>query len=221
MVVVRPIGPYALCARRIVVRICAAMALAACGSQGGGVYGELPPGQIGFVGSGGGRFDGGLLRADAGAGAADSGPRKDASSGNQEPTDGGGIEDVDVDDGAPADGGSSVGIMLNLPPGFFASLDWVIEGPAGSYSGTVQFGEARSIEFVVGGIKAGDGYAITLSGFDVDGQPCSGTSAKFSVSPGATTGAGVLIQCATGDGATAATVSSGNVAIEAGVSLGP
>ena len=217
----RRIGLFKLCARRVVARICAAVALAACGSPAGDLNGELPPDPIGYVGSGGGRFDGGSLGKDAGAGVTDGGARDDAGLGSREPMDGGDVEDAELEDGAPSDGGSTVGIMLNLPPGFFASLDWVIEGPAGSYSGTVQFGGARSIEFVVGGINAGDGYAITLSGLDVDGQPCSGTSAKFSVSPGTTTGAGVLIQCATGDGAAGAPVSSGNVAVEAGVSLGP
>ncbi len=217
----RRIGLFKLCAYRAVARIGAAVALTACGSPAGEVYGELPPGQIGYVGSGGGRFDGGSLGKDAGTGGADGGARHDAGDGTHEPTDAGAVDDAEVEDGAPSDGGSTVGIVLNLPPGFFASLDWVIVGPAGSYSGAVQFGGARSIEFVVGGIDAGDGYAITLSGFDVDGEPCSGTSAKFSVSPGSTTGAGVLIQCATGDGAVGAAVSSGNVAIEAGVSLGP
>ena len=174
------------------------MAVAACGSQAGGPYGEIPPGLIGFVGSGGGRFDGGRPESEGGTGAADGGAGEDGAPGFPPPIDGstvedssGELEDSGREDGGPSDAGSSVGIVLDLPPGFFAALDWVIEGPAGSYSGTVHFGGARSIEFVVGGIQAGDGYVITLSGFDAYGQPCSGTSPKFDVSPGVTTGAGV------------------------------
>jgi hypothetical protein len=222
---VRRIGPFDVCVRLLEVRVLAAVAVAvaACGSQGGGPYGEIPPGLIGFVGSGGGRFDGGRAESDAGVGttdgATDGATGQDSGPGFPEPIDGSTLEDAGTEDVGPSDAGSSVGIVLNLPPGFFAALNWVIEGPAGSYSGTVHFGGARSIEFVVGGIQAGDGYVITLSGFDAYGQPCSGTSPKFDVSPGATTGAGVLIQCDGGDGATPATISTGNVAIEAGISV--
>jgi hypothetical protein len=221
---VRRIGPFKFCALHGVSRILAssaAIAVTACASETP-PYGELLPEKIGFVGSGGeGRFDGGLIRADAGRAASDSGTMSDGSS--RVPFDGGGnMQGAGVEDGGPGDGGSSVGITLNLPPGFFASLDWVIEGPAGSYSGTVRFGTAQSIEFVVGDINAGDGYTITLSGIDAYGQPCVGTSAKFSVEPGQTTGAGVLIQCAAGDGGpAAASISSGNVEVDAGVVSSP
>jgi len=214
---VRRIGRFHVCDCLRAVRVLATMGLAACGSQGG-EYGEPALGQIGFVGSGGNeRFDGGVPPSSDG-GAGDGAAGNDAGTGPRG-SDSGDLEDAGSGNEGSSDGGSNVGIVLNLPPGFFASLDWVIEGPAGSYSGTVQFGGARSLEFVVGGIKAGDGYAITLTGIDAYGQPCSGTSSKFSVSPGATTGAGVLIECDTGDGAVATPVSTGNVQIEAGVAM--
>jgi hypothetical protein len=206
----------------------AAGSLTACGMEGSLTSGSEPPfGQIGFVGGvgtgvgfvggGKGHHDGGSLSGDA-ATAGDAG---------EEPVDGAAIHGGDggraidgasVIDGGADDGGSSIGVVLNIPPGFFASLDWVISGPAGFYSGTVQFGHAQSIEFVVGGVLAGDGYTLTLTGTDPSGDFCTGTSAPFTVLPGATAAAGVTIECFTGDGGPrVAPVMTGSVAVDAGV----
>lgn len=92
-----------------------------------------------------------------------------------------------------------------------------MQGPAGYYSGSVPIGPAQSIEFVVGGIMAGDGYTITLTGVDQDNDPCTGTSNPFTVQPGMTTSTDVLIHCAAGDAAQATEVTTGNVAVEVGV----
>ena len=109
-------------------------------------------------------------------------------------------------------------MTIDVPPGFFPSLDWSVSGPAGSYSGTIHFGASRSHEFVIGGIQAGPDYTVTLTGRDPSGDFCTGTSAPFTVSPGATTGAGVTIECFIGDGgARAADVTTGNVAVDASV----
>jgi hypothetical protein len=120
----------------------------------------------------------------------------------------------------PGDSGSSVSVTFNIPPGLFASLDWVISGPNGYYSGTVYFGQAHSIEFVAGGVDAGSGYTITLAGMDRYGDPCSGTSAPFVVTAGQVSGAGVVLTCdvPVGD-ATPADVTTGAVGVEAGVVL--
>ena len=219
------IGPSRRSLIRGAWRIAAAASIAACGSAGPPPYGngnEPPYGEIGFVGTGGEHhfFDGGKGGGvvDAGGGSDGSHAALDGSGmGSMDASGSGGL---DATGGTPVDGGSSVGVIINLPPGFFAYLNWTISGPAGSYSGTVHFGNARSLEFVVGGVAAGDGYTITLSGPDPNGDPCTGTSAPFMVSPGATTGAGVIIECFTGDGgAVAATVMTGNVAVDAGVTV--
>jgi hypothetical protein len=136
--------------------------------------------------------------------------------------DGGGssLDDSGVgggDGGAGLDTGSGSGVTVDLPPGYFASLDWTVMGTAGSYAGTVNFGQAKSHEFVVGGIEEGDGYMLTLSGKNLYGEPCTGTSALFSVKPGETVAVALTIQCVTGDGAVATMVTTGNIAIEAGV----
>ncbi len=204
-------------------------AVAGCGSEGiGGPYGGQVGDDFGFVGSGPGGFghgrdggtDGGTSeRHDAGV---ESGaPRGDAGgfdgsalpdSGHSNGGDGGnGHGDVD--------GGSSVGVTFNVPPGFFTSLDWVISGPSGYYSGTVYFGDAHSIEFVAGGIQAGTGYTMTMAGTDRYGNPCSGTSAPFAVLAGQVAGTSLVLTCdAPGpDASAAADVTTGSVGVDAGI----
>jgi hypothetical protein len=226
--------------------VCVALlvaSLAACGGSAGDSGSEAPYGGIGFVGGvgpgvgfvggGRGRHDGGTV-ADAGqegtpdahgatssssGGGASGGSSGGSSSGggssNGGSSSGGssGASSSGVDAG---DGGST--ITINLPPGYFPSLDWSITGPAGSYSGTITYGAAHSLEFVVGGIQAGSGYTLTLRGMDPSGALCLGTSLPFAVSPGATTGVSVVIECFDGDGgARAADVTTGNVAVDAAV----
>jgi hypothetical protein len=177
------------------------VSVAACGGHGssaepgdGGDMGH----DFGFVGSGGyGHLDGGRFSDGSAtvveAGGNDSGTVDDASA----TSDDGGVaaDSSDVDAGVVVDGGTGVGVTVHGDTGFFVFLDWSISGPSGAYSGRVYFGDAQSIEFVVGGIEAGSGYTITLSGTDRYGLPCTGTSAPFAVKTGAVTGAPVVIEC--------------------------
>jgi hypothetical protein len=202
-------------------------AAVACGSQDfAGPYGGELGGDFGIVGSGGrgsgyggdggsdgGRRDSGLDggRAD---GSSNGGPGVDGGSGNGG---NGGQHDAGADAGL-LDGGSAVAVTFDWPPGIFASLDWVISGPSGYYSGTVYFGDAHSLEFVAGGIQAGSGYTITLAGNDRYGGPCSGTSAPFEVFAGEVSGVGVVLTCNSPPGASEpANVTTGSVGVEAGV----
>jgi hypothetical protein len=117
------------------------------------------------------------------------------------------------------DGGSSVGVTFNIPPGLFPTLTWTISGPA-TYSGVLHMGDAHSIEFVVGGIEQGDGYTLTLSGTDRYGGMCSGTSAPFNVQAGMVSEAAVVIDCPDPDGGSgteAANVTTGSVGANVGV----
>ena len=205
-------------------------AAAACGSQGvaGPFEGELGAPDFGFVGSGGGGHgyprDAGSHVGDGGThdggldGASPDGSRgvEDAAASSSS---GGPGDDGSALDGNPSDGGSEVSVTFDLPANLFDSLDWVISGPSGYYSGTVHFGEAHSLEFVAGGIQAGSGYTLTLAGDDRFGDACSGTSAPFEVFPGEVSGASVVITCSIPlDGATApANVTTGAVGVEAGV----
>ncbi len=207
-------------------------AAAACGSAGiGSPYGGELGDDFGFVGSGPGGFgygrDGGT---DGGASERqDAGVEGGAPRGDAGGFEGGALPDsghTSGDDGGNShgvvDGGSSVGVTFTVPPGFFTSLDWVISGPSGYYSGTVYFGDAQSIEFVAGGIQAGSGYTMTMAGTDRDGDPCSGTSAPFAVLAGQVAGASLVLTCdAPGpDASETADVTTGSVGVEAGLVFG-
>jgi hypothetical protein len=116
----------------------------------------------------------------------------------------------------------SSGASSAIPIGTYG-LNWRIANGVNTYAGTVNLtdgagDEAQSIEFVAGGIVAGPGYTVTLSGADSNGDPCSGTSAAVTVSPGATSAAVVVVTCTVPtDAAVATQVDSGNLAVDAGV----
>jgi hypothetical protein len=217
---------------RVAVGTAVVAAAVACGGNGDNPYGNGPGDGFGSVGSGpggygyrpdagqggGGKHDGGT---DAGShGGGDSGPEdldSGSSGGGGHDAQGGGPGDAQTDDG----GGSSVGVTFHFPPGFFPSLNWVVSGPSGYYSGIVYFGDAQSVEFVAGGITAGSGYTITMAGNDHDGDPCSGTSAPFTIVPGQVAGASLILTCTVPqfDASEPADVVTGSVGVEAGVML--
>jgi hypothetical protein len=69
-------------------------------------------------------------------------------------------------------------------------------------------------------LTAGIGYTVALSATDSHGDPCSGTSAPFNIVAGATTSVGVLLSCVvSSDAAIPADVTTGSLAIDAGVVL--
>jgi hypothetical protein len=219
---------------RTTFAVMALAAAAACGSahEAGPYEGAPDDDNLGFVGSGGRGFG-----RDGGAGGKDSGD--DSGKGTTVTRlDAGGVESgtggspgdggkgslgeaggAEGGGGNVPDGGSGVGVKFNLPPGFFPSLDWVVSGPGGHYSGTVTFGNAQSIEFVIGGIEAASGYVLEISGTDVDGDRCSGASAPFAIVAGEVAGAGIVLTCAPGlsDAAGPANVTTGSVGVDAGV----
>jgi hypothetical protein len=94
-------------------------------------------------------------------------------------------------------------------------LSWTISGP-NTYGGSVEFGDAQSVEWVVGGIAAAHGYTLSVVATDSAGDPCHGTSSPFNVVPGTSTYTMITIVCDTGS-ADPADVTTGSVAIEAGV----
>jgi hypothetical protein len=115
----------------------------------------------------------------------------------------------------------SVGLHLQIGNGVtLQSLSWTISGTGlPSYSGVETIGDAQSIEFVIGDLQAGGPYTIVLSGFDSNGDPCLG-SGSFSIVAGATTSTTVTVTCTQpADASLAANVTTGNVAVDAGVVL--
>ena len=118
-----------------------------------------------------------------------------------------------------SDGLGTVGMHLQIANGvLLQNLTWTISGTGlPSYNGSVPIGDAQSIEFIAGGIQAGGPYTITLTGTDNQADPCTG-SATFSIVAGATSSAVVIVTCTQpADAAIAADVTTGNLAIDAGV----
>jgi hypothetical protein len=83
-------------------------------------------------------------------------------------------------------------------------------------------GDAMSAEWVAGGITAGCGYTLSVSGTDSNSDPCSGTTGTFCVIPGQTTYEQVSVVCLEPtDGQVSADVNTGSVAVEAGITAQP
>jgi hypothetical protein len=120
----------------------------------------------------------------------------------------------------------SVGMHLTIGNGVHInSLIWTLSNGTNTYTGTIDItddagNEAQSVEFVAGGVLAGSGYTVTLSGNDTSGDPCTGSSAPIAVMAGATSAATVLVTCTVPtDAALSSAVDSGFIAVDAGVVL--
>ncbi len=108
-----------------------------------------------------------------------------------------------VDDSSPdATAGDlgSIGLRLTLPGGeTLDAIAWVITGPNGASTivqqNTIDVTNSQSLIFQVGGIPAGSGYTIAISGTTVDGTVTCTGSAPFSVNARATTNVTALLQC--------------------------
>jgi hypothetical protein len=104
--------------------------------------------------------------------------------------------------GSPKDsnGGpvGSVALALQGTPGITVnSFAYSITGPS-TRSGTINVVSSSTVSTVIGGVAAGSGYSLTLTGTSVDGQTsCAGASAPFAVVAGATTSVSVTIDCHT------------------------
>jgi hypothetical protein len=124
----------------------------------------------------------------------------------------------------PSSGLGRVGLTLSLPDGLaLTSLNWAVTNSATSFSenGSVGLGDAQSIEFVVGNLPKGSGYAIQVSATDSEGDPCSGTG-TFAITAGGTSDLVLTVTCTLPpDAALPADVSAGSVAVEASVVLVP
>lgn len=91
----------------------------------------------------------------------------------------------------------SVGLAVQLDGGVsLGSLGYTLTGPHGfSTTGTLDVSKSAIVSATIGGLPAGDGYAITLAGTGSDGATgCSGSS-TFSVTAHATTSTSVRLAC--------------------------
>ena len=122
--------------------------------------------------------------------------------------------------GQGGDDTGSIRAALIIAGGNLYSLDYTCTGPSVIPPGIVNFNDAQSIEWVLGGIQAGKGYVCTLTGTDTNGDPCMGTSSSFEILPGQVSGAMVNVTCTVPtDAAAAADVNLGSVGFDASVSL--
>jgi hypothetical protein len=90
----------------------------------------------------------------------------------------------------------SVALLVHGAPGVtLNSFAYSITGPS-THSGTINVTSSTTVSAVIGGIAAGSGYSLTLTGTSVDGQTsCAGASTSFNVAVAATTLVSVAIDC--------------------------
>jgi hypothetical protein len=95
-------------------------------------------------------------------------------------------------------GEGSVGMRLTLPGGVtLNSATWTITGPNGyAQTNTVSIAQSLDLSFTVGGIPAGAGYTISITGTATNGTTTCSGSAPFTVTALATTNVTVVLQCA-------------------------
>ena len=92
----------------------------------------------------------------------------------------------------------SIGLALQSGGVTLNSVGYTILGNGFSKSGAINVANSTTISAVIGGIPAGNGYALTLSATDAGNSvvSCSG-SASFNVTAGATTSTQIRLQCKT------------------------
>ena len=107
----------------------------------------------------------------------------------------GGSEPRSVDQASRDTGKVSLGLTL-ASGGTLASVTFTITGPGGySKTGPIDVSHSPDISATIGGIPAGSGYSIALSGTSADaGTACNG-AASFSVTAGQTTPVTVPVAC--------------------------
>jgi hypothetical protein len=90
----------------------------------------------------------------------------------------------------------SVALVVGGTPGFtINSFSYSLTGPT-TRMGAIDVTNSATVSTLIGGITAGSGYSISLTGTSTDGSAtCSGSSAPFTVVASATTSVAVAIDC--------------------------
>jgi hypothetical protein len=101
----------------------------------------------------------------------------------------------DVTGNSPTAGAGSVALVLSGGAGVVNSFSYSITGP-NTYSGTINVANSSTVSSLIGGIAAGSGYTLSVTGTSTDGKTsCAGGSTSFMVAAGATTSVSVAIDC--------------------------
>jgi lamin tail-like protein len=94
----------------------------------------------------------------------------------------------------PAEDMGSLGLELALSPEVeLASVAWQVTGNGFSKAGSADVSDSESVSLLIGGIPAGNGFTMTLSG-SAAGFGCTG-SATFDVRAGETTRVALTLRC--------------------------
>jgi hypothetical protein len=92
--------------------------------------------------------------------------------------------------------GGSIGLALAVGGHTLTSVAYTITGPAGyTTSGSIDVSNSTQISALIGGIPAGKGYSIALSGTTTDSGASCGGSATFDVVAATTTNVTVALDC--------------------------
>ena len=97
---------------------------------------------------------------------------------------------------SPEDAGI-IRAAVQLAPGTtLDTVSYAIAGPGGfARAGDVDVSRSQTISFTVGGIPAGEGYSVSITGTASDRTTSCSGSATFAVTPRMTTALSVKIQC--------------------------
>lgn len=81
------------------------------------------------------------------------------------------------DASVPAEDAGSVALHLSMPGGeTIGSVTFRLSNGSNTYAGTAQAGTMSALDFVIGGVAAGGGYALLLSASSADGAvTCTGS----------------------------------------------
>jgi phospholipase C len=102
----------------------------------------------------------------------------------------------DTGAGATNNGIGSVAINLQAGSATFSTFSYTIAGSNGfSKSGSLDVSSSSKLTGVIGGLPAGTGFKITLTGTSSDGSTQCGGSATFSVTAHGTTAVSLTLDC--------------------------
>jgi len=92
--------------------------------------------------------------------------------------------------------GGSIGLLLVGGTVNISTLSYSITGPGGfTKSGSIDVSSSTKASFIIGGLPAGTGFTITLTGTSTDGSTICGGSAPFNVTANSTTAVMLSLDC--------------------------
>jgi hypothetical protein len=95
-----------------------------------------------------------------------------------------------------AESTGTVGMQLSLPDGSsVTSVSYTVTGGPTAKSGTINVGKSSTVSAVIGGLAAGSGYMISLSGTSDGGDSCAGSAGPFTVKANTALAVSIVLTC--------------------------